>query len=432
MDDASIFPFTGEHGTSMSCLLEEGKYSDLTIECGEDSYAVHKAIVCTRSPFFAACCDGDFKEAKSGMIKLPDDDPVAVKMMIRYLYTGTYARPSTSSATGSNGTYWEQWEVHENEYDAKGKRRLGVMGVVFLGNRTLTKIVETGASSSLFGSSSAATFTFGTKPEASANPFAASTPGASVSTGQPQTSANPPAPVAPVTPQVTAQPQVSVNPPAPAVPATNVFVAQAQAPANPPPASAPVAGPTPAQPQYSHYGNQRGRHNSRNRRGNRHSGKQHGNSTHSLVFGATHVTAVPINQTPGSGQAPAPAPTQVPAPTTAPAPAAPAYLPQRKPDFVLHTKIYALGEKYEIKDLKALALQKFAYEATIYHSYHSFCHGAKEAYTCTVDEDRGMRDVVVDTVLKNRYLLDQWSFQQIVKKTDLGFDLLMRLKRATT
>lgn len=90
---------------TIGSLLKEGKYSDLTIECGEDTYAVHKAILCTRSPFFAKCCDGDFKEAKSGVIKLPDDDPAAVKMMIQYLYTGTYGSPSTSSATESNGTW---------------------------------------------------------------------------------------------------------------------------------------------------------------------------------------------------------------------------------------------------------------------------------------------------------------------------------------
>lgn len=41
-------------------LFETGAYSDLTITCGEDRYAVHKAIVCTRSPFFAAACNGMF------------------------------------------------------------------------------------------------------------------------------------------------------------------------------------------------------------------------------------------------------------------------------------------------------------------------------------------------------------------------------------
>ncbi|RFN52867.1 amino acid transport protein gap1 [Fusarium flagelliforme] len=331
MGDASIFPFTGEHGTSMSCLLEEGKYSDLTIECGEDSYTVHKAIICTRSPFFAARCDGDSKEAKSGVIKLPDDDPVAVKMVIRYLYTGTYTSPSTSASARFNGEPFQ----------------------------------------------------------ASPNLFVSAFP---------------------------AKAETSPNPPAPSAPATNVFGAQPQVSVNPPAASAPVAGPPPAQPQQFVFGNQRKRHNS---------GNQRGNPTPNSPF-----QPIPAKPAPVPAQAPTSACGPAPAPVPTPAPATPALAPQRDPHFVLHAKIYALGEKYEIKDLKALALQKFAYEATFFPSYHSFRHGAKEAYTSTVNKDRGLRDVVVRTVLKNRYLLDQWSFQKVVKETDLGFDLLMKLRFA--
>ncbi|KAJ4006073.1 hypothetical protein NW752_001320 [Fusarium irregulare] len=434
MDDASIFPFTGEHGTSMSCLLEEGKYSDLTIECGEDTYAVHKAIICTRSPFFAARCDGDSKEAKSGVIKLPDDDPVAVKMMIRYLYTGTYKSPSTSDSSGFNGKPLQ-------------------------------------ASPNLFAPSTSAATAVAPKGEPSTNPPAASTPVASVSTAQPQTSASPsapsapaengfrpgsnlfaatypaktetstnpptpsapagngfgaqpkvstnsPAPSTPVTSQGTAQTQTSSNPPAPTVPATSVFAAQAKAFVNPPAASSPAASPRPVQPKHFDLWSQSKRHKS---------GNQPGDPTpNSFLQPVTAKPAFGPAQAPTSASGPAPARVPTPAPATpAPTPA-----PPRNPDFVLHAKIYALGEKYEIKDLKALALQKFSYEATIFASNQSFRDGAKEACTSTVDKDRGLRNVVVQTVLKNRYLLDQWLFQKVVKETDLGFDLLMQLRSA--
>lgn len=98
----------------------------------------------------------------------------------------------------------------------------------------------------------------------------------------------------------------------------------------------------------------------------------------------------------------------------------------RRFHLAIHAKIYALGEKYEIRDLKALALQKFAFEAQRHHSTPSFRQGAREAYTSTVDEDRGMRNVVVETVVKNRHLLLDAEFQSVVKETSLGFDLLIR------
>lgn len=35
-----------------SRLFDTGEYSDLTITCGQDTYKVHKAIVCKRCDFF--------------------------------------------------------------------------------------------------------------------------------------------------------------------------------------------------------------------------------------------------------------------------------------------------------------------------------------------------------------------------------------------
>src|SRR5947207_15393716 len=49
-----------DHGRAMLGLLESGKYSDLTLTCGDDEYRVHRAIVCPHSAFFEAACGGDF------------------------------------------------------------------------------------------------------------------------------------------------------------------------------------------------------------------------------------------------------------------------------------------------------------------------------------------------------------------------------------
>ncbi|KAF5233474.1 hypothetical protein FAUST_8159 [Fusarium austroamericanum] len=107
---APVAPLTGEHGQALSKLLMTGTYSDLTITCGKDKYAVHKAIVCSRSPLFAAACDGELKETKTGAINLPNDDPIAVKMMIRYLYTQNYVPPETSDASESKTNSTQKFE----------------------------------------------------------------------------------------------------------------------------------------------------------------------------------------------------------------------------------------------------------------------------------------------------------------------------------
>ncbi|QIX02401.1 hypothetical protein AMS68_007918 [Peltaster fructicola] len=59
-----------------------GRYSDLTIVGASRQWAVHKAIVCPRSGFFDAACEGSFKEASTNRIVLRDDDEDALDHMI--------------------------------------------------------------------------------------------------------------------------------------------------------------------------------------------------------------------------------------------------------------------------------------------------------------------------------------------------------------
>lgn len=99
---------------------------------------------------------------------------------------------------------------------------------------------------------------------------------------------------------------------------------------------------------------------------------------------------------------------------------------QAHPELVAHAKVYILAEKYLISGLKALALQKFTTSVCDRFDADDFLHAIQEVYTSTLENDKGLRDVIASTLYQHRYLLDQKEVQAILK--DLGavtFDLVM-------
>ncbi|KAE9984452.1 hypothetical protein EG328_008751 [Venturia inaequalis] len=73
-------------------LYQSGQYADLTITCDGHTFTVHKSVICMQSSFFEKACKKDtFMEGATGVVDLPDDDPVAVKAMIEFLYLGSYS-----------------------------------------------------------------------------------------------------------------------------------------------------------------------------------------------------------------------------------------------------------------------------------------------------------------------------------------------------
>ena len=63
-------------------MYQSGKYSDLTIVCGNKSYPVHRALLASRSTFFDGACRNPFRESGTGIIDLSEDDPEAVEHMV--------------------------------------------------------------------------------------------------------------------------------------------------------------------------------------------------------------------------------------------------------------------------------------------------------------------------------------------------------------
>ncbi|KAI8938337.1 hypothetical protein NX059_005988 [Plenodomus lindquistii] len=75
-------------------LLASGKYSDLVITCGSDTYNVHESVVCSRSGFLERAERYPQEDGSlTGKVDLPEDDPAMIKLLVQYLYEGTYDLP---------------------------------------------------------------------------------------------------------------------------------------------------------------------------------------------------------------------------------------------------------------------------------------------------------------------------------------------------
>ena len=97
-----------------------------------------------------------------------------------------------------------------------------------------------------------------------------------------------------------------------------------------------------------------------------------------------------------------------------------------RPMLVAHAKVYMLADKYLISGLKALALRKFTTSVCNCFDANDFLHAMQEIYSSTSDNEDGLRAVIVSTLYKHRYLLDQKEVQAVLK--DFGsvtYDLVM-------
>ncbi|KAK0837997.1 hypothetical protein LTS02_017858 [Friedmanniomyces endolithicus] len=84
--------FTGEETVikNVALLLQTGRFSDLTLVCKDRRFRVHRAIVCSRSPVWAAAAEGGFKEMETKIVEVDIVDPDTLHRALTYLYTGTY------------------------------------------------------------------------------------------------------------------------------------------------------------------------------------------------------------------------------------------------------------------------------------------------------------------------------------------------------
>jgi len=68
-------------------LLEDGKYSDVSIVVGSHSFAAHRAIL-ARVPFFRASFDREFAERSRGVIEIRGTSARVFRYVLEVIYTG--------------------------------------------------------------------------------------------------------------------------------------------------------------------------------------------------------------------------------------------------------------------------------------------------------------------------------------------------------
>ncbi|UYV69900.1 SPOPL [Cordylochernes scorpioides] len=73
---------------NMRSILESSKFSDVVLKaCGHTVHA-HKNILAARSPVFTAMFEHDMKENRESLVEIEDMEPVVLRGMIRFIYTG--------------------------------------------------------------------------------------------------------------------------------------------------------------------------------------------------------------------------------------------------------------------------------------------------------------------------------------------------------
>ncbi|KJZ79991.1 hypothetical protein HIM_00705 [Hirsutella minnesotensis 3608] len=74
--------------------MESADFSDLTLVCGEETFHVHRAVVSYHSPVMRAALKGSYQapsqEAHDRIIKMDSFQPLTVKKLVEFMYTGQY------------------------------------------------------------------------------------------------------------------------------------------------------------------------------------------------------------------------------------------------------------------------------------------------------------------------------------------------------
>ena len=100
--------------SSIARLMDDNRHTDLIIRCEGRDFSVHKAIMCSVSPFVAKSLKHEMKESRTGVLELEADDPDTVERLIQYIYTQDY---TTNRTTFGSDTESQEAQVQSDQHE---------------------------------------------------------------------------------------------------------------------------------------------------------------------------------------------------------------------------------------------------------------------------------------------------------------------------
>jgi len=102
---------------------------------------------------------------------------------------------------------------------------------------------------------------------------------------------------------------------------------------------------------------------------------------------------------------------------------APPQQPQH--NLLIHARVYALAEKYDIEGLRDLAASKFARQMQRHCESSEFATTLAEVYASSLNSTRGLRDVCLQMFRQHRELIRTECVEEAVREIpDLAWELL--------
>ncbi|KAF1915938.1 hypothetical protein BDU57DRAFT_573413 [Ampelomyces quisqualis] len=88
--------------------------------------------------------------------------------------------------------------------------------------------------------------------------------------------------------------------------------------------------------------------------------------------------------------------------------------PGQPDQLLLHSKMYEIADKYDVIGLKQLAREKFLRAASKFWDHEQFPPAAHYAFSTTPEEDKGLRDIVSNIILKHMSLLNKPAIEALL------------------